>query len=275
MKSNFNNLTQTKISRFVKKPSHALIISSLDDNYNLLVAEKIAEDLIGQDIGTYAFYKSIQPTKNSISIDSIRDLNDFLKLKVPIDKTINRICCIYRAQTMTLESQNAILKDLEEPNQGTLLILCVNNINQILPTLVSRSQILNINLPTYSEFEASLDGRYRENEIKIAYNQAGGLPELAKSILNDSDHPLIEISSKAKSFISLSKFERLSMINESKDRRASIELIKVIIQIARLGIKASDNNKWQNIYESAFKSLKQIEANVPSKLVLSQLSLAF
>ncbi|MEI9914152.1 MAG: hypothetical protein WDN66_04200 [Candidatus Saccharibacteria bacterium] len=57
----------------------------------------------------------------SISIDEVRAINDFLMLKVPVKRTINRIVIIEKAERLTLEAQNALLKNLEEPPLGTVL----------------------------------------------------------------------------------------------------------------------------------------------------------
>ena len=42
---------------------------------------------------------------------------------------------------MTTEAQNALLKMLEEPPAGTVLVLTVNHAQTVLPTIRSRAQI--------------------------------------------------------------------------------------------------------------------------------------
>lgn len=48
------------------------------------------------------------------------------------------IAIIDRADSMTLRAQNRLLKTLEEPNPGTLILLLAENTENLLPTITSR-----------------------------------------------------------------------------------------------------------------------------------------
>lgn len=53
---------------------------------------------------------------------------------------------IISTQSITREAQNALLKILEEPNQKTFFFICIPRIEGILPTIISRVQVIkNIN----------------------------------------------------------------------------------------------------------------------------------
>lgn len=54
-----------------------------------------------------------------------------------------RIYIIIDADKMNPNSQNSLLKFIEEPEEGIYGILCTTNISQILPTITSRCQIIN------------------------------------------------------------------------------------------------------------------------------------
>lgn len=45
---------------------------------------------------------------------------------------------------LTVEAQNTLLKTLEEPPESALIFLIISNINEILPTVVSRCKIINL-----------------------------------------------------------------------------------------------------------------------------------
>lgn len=47
---------------------------------------------------------------------------------------------------ITLEAQNALLKTLEEPPESTLIIVLVQNLGEILPTILSRCKIVQLSL---------------------------------------------------------------------------------------------------------------------------------
>ena len=51
-----------------------------------------------------------------------------------------KVFVVQEAERMTLAAQNALLKTLEEPPSGTFLILLVEQLEQLMPTILSRSQ---------------------------------------------------------------------------------------------------------------------------------------
>jgi hypothetical protein len=57
---------------------------------------------------------------------------------------------IHDADRLTIEAQNAILKSLEEPPSQTIFILIAENIQNLLPTIISRCIIENIENNTNS-----------------------------------------------------------------------------------------------------------------------------
>ncbi len=73
-----------------------------------------------------------------ISIEQIRDAQDFLSLKSYYRsyKTV----IIYDAERMNLEAQDCFLKNLEEPKGNTLIMLISSKPDLLLPTIFSRCQ---------------------------------------------------------------------------------------------------------------------------------------
>jgi DNA polymerase-3 subunit delta' len=75
-----------------------------------------------------------------IQINQIRDLFWRLALK-PIKASL-KVAIINQAHLMTREAQNCFLKTLEEPRGNSLLILITEYPNFLLPTILSRCQII-------------------------------------------------------------------------------------------------------------------------------------
>ena len=71
-----------------------------------------------------------------------RNVNDFLSITPSIAQ--NKVAIILNAQTMNDESQNALLKSLEEPAPNTFIILTTNRPKSLLQTIYSRCQVINI-----------------------------------------------------------------------------------------------------------------------------------
>lgn len=80
--------------------------------------------------------------KQSIGIDTVRPLKVELA-KSPTEGE-RRFFIISDAQKLTASAANALLNVLEEPVAPVLTILTATNVNQILPTIRSRVQIVNV-----------------------------------------------------------------------------------------------------------------------------------
>lgn len=72
---------------------------------------------------------------------------DMMKLQHELNKTAlekngRKVYIIERMENATAEAQNALLKFLEEPANDRLAILLVEQLDRVLPTIVSRCQII-------------------------------------------------------------------------------------------------------------------------------------
>ena len=82
----------------------------------------------------------------SITIKTIRELKIWVATK-PFQAD-HKIVLIHHAHTMSLPAQNALLKTLEEPPPQVLIYLTCPNPSLLLPTIVSRCQIITTISPT-------------------------------------------------------------------------------------------------------------------------------
>ncbi|TFB08911.1 DNA polymerase III subunit delta', partial [Candidatus Atribacteria bacterium MT.SAG.1] len=94
----------------------------------------------------YPDLKIIEPIKNSVKIEQIREMRKEIGLK-PF-KSKKKVYIIDQAEKMTLEASNCLLKTIEEPPCYAIIILICSKIDPILPTIVSRCQIINFGLIT-------------------------------------------------------------------------------------------------------------------------------
>jgi DNA polymerase-3 subunit delta' len=88
----------------------------------------------------------IRPEEGSrgIKIEAIRELQERISLK-PYEGRF-KIFILEEADYLLEDSANCLLKILEEPPPGSVLILIASNINRIVPTIVSRCQIIKFHL---------------------------------------------------------------------------------------------------------------------------------
>ncbi len=90
--------------------------------------------------------KIVETTKGLIKIEQIREIRKEIELK-PF-KSKKKVYIIDKAEKMTLEASNCLLKTIEEPPYYAIIILICSKIDTILPTIVSRCQIVNFGLVT-------------------------------------------------------------------------------------------------------------------------------
>lgn len=218
---------------------------------------------------------------NSISIDDVRAINDFIILKVPLKTVINRIILIERAERLTLEAQNALLKNLEEPPLGTVFILTAESLTSLLPTITSRLYAINVFKPDKTEliaYYSQLDLDHAA--ITQAYLIADGYPGLMDLLLLNPENSLIDAAIRARKLLSSTTFERLSYASELvKDKNELKNTLFVIKQMAKIGIGSSDPKqavRWHKILAATLKTENRLALNAQAKLLLTDyiLSLA-
>ena len=83
------------------------------------------------------FINVVKGSTGSIKIEDVHAVEDALQY-APFESE-NRIVYFRDAAAMTIQSQNALLKKIEEPPQRTFFFLAVNKRNSLLPTILSRS----------------------------------------------------------------------------------------------------------------------------------------
>lgn len=78
----------------------------------------------------------------SFHVDAVRRVRSDAYIKP--NEASRKVYCLFEAQTMSEQAQNALLKILEEPPDGILFILTCPSASALLPTIRSRSLILTL-----------------------------------------------------------------------------------------------------------------------------------
>ena len=98
--------------------------------------------------------KIVESTKGSIKIEQIRNIRKEIELKPFRSK--KKVYIIDQAEKMTIEASNCLLKTIEEPPYYAIIILVCSKIDPILPTIVSRCQIVNFGLINFLKIKEIL-----------------------------------------------------------------------------------------------------------------------
>lgn len=262
-----NKANLNEINRFSKNLPQTTILSVSDYEWGEQIAKYIAE------VANFD-YEVVYPLKDDkinldvgkIYVKQARELVQ--KTRTALKK--NKVYIIYKASTMNEQAQNAFLKSLEEPNSSTFYILLVNNVHFLLPTVLSRSQILKI---TPLNNDASL--KLIPDNIPANIKQqilfvANGNPLLINKLVNDSS--LISQYSAhittAKSFLTASTYQKLITINKLKDSREdAIATLDALIKILSTTIKTPDKQLLA-LLNNALNARNDLLSNLNVRLTL-------
>lgn len=278
---------ENRLKEFIDEPTHALGIVAPTGSGKNSVGLYVAASLLSVNsdrLSNYPYFKEIMADSNSISIEKIREIQHFLKLRVPSanDKTTDRVLLINNAELITPEAQNALLKQLEEPPASTVIILTLDNIKSVLPTIISRIQAIYLYRPTDVQLEAFFSKKgFSGAEVKRAVLICNGLPGMINSVLSDENSLILDKIEEAKEVLRLDNFERLKLVdNLGKDKASALLLIQMIGNIARSTIyrhaEKEDSKgiiRWAKILTATDTAEKALRLNSQPKLTLTNLML--
>lgn len=275
--------TASQLDLLVKTPSHAILLVGPDGIGKSALAEELAARLLQLDVERlqrHPYYSRILPVDNgTLSIETVRSIQKLLQLKTTGTKSIRRVVCLEHADGLTQEAQNALLKVLEEPPADTVVILTAQSKRMLLPTILSRVQILRVHSPSQTDVETYFADRTSPADVRKAYFLSGGLPGLMHSLLNEDDeHPLVAQVTVAKEVLQKPLFERLSMIDAlSKQKDILDPLLSALSRIAQSGLRQAQDAKtmrrWHNIQKEVSLAQDALARSVNSKLVLTNMFL--
>ncbi|MFH1231824.1 MAG: DNA polymerase III subunit delta' [Planctomycetota bacterium] len=121
----------------------------------------------------------LEQGKQEININTVREIEKELLL-MPFYKSY-RVFIINEAERMSEEAANAFLKTLEEPVKNTIIILVTSNLTALLPTILSRCQIIR-----FYPLQQEQMNEYLIKHLKISSGQASFLTHLCRGSIGDA-----------------------------------------------------------------------------------------
>ncbi len=183
---------------------------------------------------------------NTIKINSIRDIKRFLSTN--FNDIAYRVIIILDAHDMNEQSQNALLKSLEEPPENVIFILVTNSLNKLLATVQSRCWIVDFE-PLSQEAVKSILIKY--------FNIGSEIAELLSLFSEGSVHKALSLKDKdlAKSSETIISILRYSIakryysafleLNKLLENYSLIE-IQFILKLIKLWISDNIKNRLSN-----------------------------
>ncbi|GAA0865280.1 ATP-binding protein [Paraclostridium tenue] len=241
------------LSNSIKKDkiNHAYLFEGIDGVGKSTFAKEFAKYLLKTEhIENSPDYINIEPQGASIKIAQIRNLQTDVIIKPHGDY---KIYVINNAEKMTIESQNALLKTLEEPPIYVIIILITNNKNSLLDTIKSRCDIVKFLPIPLVELKRYLEDR--------------GIDEKKSSMLSTFSRGSI---SKA---LELSESSDFMIMREDIQNNIQIMLEKNVVEVLELPNKY-DKYK-DNIIEvlditiNYFRDIMMLKENIDKDMIIN------
>ncbi|MCS4301273.1 MULTISPECIES: DNA polymerase III subunit [Chryseobacterium] len=163
------------------------------DNKNSLSKnkfEEFREMILASPYASYDDWTAFLESENKqlfISADEIDDQNQKFALKSFEGGT--KILIVWRADKMNIAASNKFLKFLEEPPAKTIILLTAESTNDILPTILSRTQVVEVPRIHDEDLGIYLKKKFSVSEEKsreIIHEAQGNLNDAIK-LLNSGD----------------------------------------------------------------------------------------
>lgn len=281
-----SDTTKQQLDRIVASPPHALLLLGPDGAGKKTLASVLLSDLLDvsqNKLLKYPYIMWVDPD-GVLSIDTIREVQKFVQLKTTGKRSLRRAVCLEHADSMTAEAQNALLKILEEPPADTVIVLTAQHKRALLPTILSRVQVIQVLSPTQEQLETHFAQQKTVVEVRKAYLLSNGLPGLMQSILaDDQGHPLLQQIVVAKELLQKPTFERLALVDSiSKQKEVLGTLLDALERIAQSGLKQGGKTtnlkqivQWHTIQKEVSAAKDALAKNANAKLVLTSMFLNF
>ena len=249
-----------------QKFSHAYLLCGPAGVGKRTLAMEFAKKLLGAEVlGSHPDFQVLDQA-GEITMESILEFLQRLPLKPFVAQ--KKVAIINNAQNLNLTSANALLKNLEEPSDSTIIILIAEG--AVLPTIASRCQLLNFNSfsnEQLKEFAAAANIKAEDQHI----NLSAGKPARLKRLAEDNGYFAREQDSlnKFKELEKASTATRLASISEFGNKETE-ELEQIFSSWLELSAREKPSAK---VLAALLRALAGLKANLNKKLILQGLFL--
>ena len=153
--------------------------------------------------------------RTEIPVNSIRELSDFFRSTAAEDNAL-RVCLIDSADDLNLNSQNALLKLLEEPPARSLVILLSASPGRLLPTIRSRCIGLTLKSISDKDIETWLSSWVNASQSVIdnVVSLSRGAPGKSISLYNNFDKVIKPLGRYLKGLSNVNSSLDFDLIND-------------------------------------------------------------
>lgn len=226
--------------------------------------------------GNHPDVHMIEPDGLSIKKQQIKELQEEFSKKAV--ESSRKIYIIVHADKMSVSASNSLLKFLEEPSPQTVALLLTEQLQRILPTILSRCQVLSFQplLPEYMAERLTESGVDPQNALLLA-NLTNNLDEAIALNVDDWFAQAQKIVLKLYEVLKKNQLE--AMVNlqvewhphfkekEQIDRGLDL-LLLIFMDLLYIQL----GKREQVVYKRDFERLKQLALQVSSRSLAEQMS---
>ncbi|MCF8413652.1 MAG: hypothetical protein K9G44_09575 [Melioribacteraceae bacterium] len=235
--------------------------------------ENIREELNKKIANPY--YQMQIEKANNIKVTSIREIRKFLANNY--DDIETRFVIINDAHLMNAESQNALLKNLEEPPPGNIFILITHHKNYLLPTIKSRCWQIDFSPLSEKDVSDILVNRFEiDKQIadKVSHFSDGSVTQAINLIENDFEYMIDSAITILRYSLGRRYNTALNKLNEILENNGKVTFRFILLMILKwlndvIRNKIANNNYY---FSNHSETLIKFNKNFP-KADLQQISI--
>ena len=187
------------------------------------------------------YHRISVPRATFIKINSVRELKR--QSAMSMFEKGRKVFLLFNADEMNEEASNSLLKTLQEPSRDTVLVLTTSHREMLLPTILSRCQIVpfdSLEVSDIREHLVSFDGIDRDQAELIAKLSEGSYARARELLSIDVNAERKEVVQFVRSALSarpssiLGDVERLSAGSNRDEAERSLRLLQVWLRDAML-----------------------------------------
>lgn len=220
------------------------------------------------------------PEETQIKIEAVRELQRALSLSALEARW--KVGLLLDFQEASLEAQNALLKTLEEPAPGVLLLLTARQAEDLLPTILSRCEVLGLRPVPRAEVERALMERGVEAaRAQVVAAVAGGRPGEAIHLAADPDRlherqkrlddleRLLQANRRARFAYVVERVGSKRTVDLETKRRETYELLECWLGLLRDALVVAEGGEVGLLNPDRGKLIDRMVASVSRERILA------
>lgn len=268
--------TRSRLNDYLSKPSHALMLTGSIGCGLGTIAKALANRIAGAN----AIY--IEPTQHNKQKTVIINADDIAELSMVVrDRrgSSSLAVVIDGADQTSAGVFERMLKLIEEPVAGVYYIFTAHSLDNIPATIISRSSLIKVELPTSEQCLGLYRGcdATKAAQIKfIADRRPAQIIRLLASSDGDFERQSTLVS-LAKEFLQGSVSRRLEIVNEITEREVGVQYCNNLSKLLRVtsANKVANPHQLSARLELIDKTVTNLSATGNVKIQLINLALNF